>query len=300
MKSRLLHASCQNQVNIGVTRASRLGRNDAGLGLTRSVAREQLFKIATFMLGVIMSTAIIAADDPSNDPEVQKTLKAMHNASTWFHPDLYGLTQGMQDYARRQYGAALKHFEFGALYADKLSQLCIGLMQLNGEGGQKDLVSAYAWIDLAAERGYPDFVATRDEVAKTMTTDQLDQARQLRAKLGERYGDGVAKPRIALQLRQRIMSITGSHTGFDSGVMQIAQGLCGPALVVGGRVVSQIGSGGANDFLAKENWKPDLYFAARDREWMPQVTVGPVTSAGAAESRQKGSDNVEDVDPVEH
>jgi len=37
-----------------------------------------------------------------------------------------------------------------------------------------------------------------------------------------------------------------------------------------------------NDFLAKENWIPEKYFAARDREWLPQVTVGPLTNAGEA------------------
>jgi hypothetical protein len=257
-------------------------------------------RISAFLLGVLAITGVVAADDPSNDTEVQKTLKAMHNASTWFHPDLYGLTQGMQEYARQHYATAVKQYEIGALYADKLSQLCIGLMHLNGEGGAKDPVAAYAWIDLAAERGYPKFVTTRDEVAKTLTADQLDQAKRLRATLGERYGDAVAKPRMAVQLRQGMMNITGSHTGFDSGVIQLSDVPCGPALVIGGRAVPQIGCGGTNDFLAKENWKPDLYFAARDREWMPQVTVGPVTDAGDGTSQGDAAKQSSDDDSSKH
>jgi hypothetical protein len=247
-------------------------------------------RIAAFLIGALSCLGAIAADDASNDSEVQKTLKAMHNASTWFHPDLYGLTQGMHEYARQHYAAALKLYEVGALHADKLSQLCIGLMHLNGEGTEKDPVAAYAWIDIAAERGYPQFVATRDDVAKTLTADQLDQAKRLRTKLGERYGDAVAKPRMALQLKLGMMNFTGSRTGFDSGVTQISEVPCGPALVIGGRAVPQIGCGGMNDFLAKDNWKPELYFAARDREWMPQVTVGPVTDAATSGVDKKSDD----------
>ena len=195
---------------------------------------------------------------------------------------LYGMTQGMQAYAKHDYAAALKHFESGALYADKLSQLSLGLMYLNGEGVSKDPITAYAWIDLAAERGYPQFVATRSELGKAMSTDQLERAAKLRSKLAQRYADAVAKPRMAVQLHQGLMNITGSHTGFDSGVVQISEVPCGPALIMGGRVVPQIGCGGMNDFLAKENWIPEKYFAARDREWLPQVTVGPLTNAGEA------------------
>jgi hypothetical protein len=254
---------------------------------------EAMNRVSAFVIGALTLAGAIAADDPSADPEVQKTLKAMHNASTWFHPDLFGLTQGMQEYSRQHYAAALKLYEVGALYADKLSQLCIWLMHLNGESGEKDPVAAYAWIDLAAERGYPQFVATRDDVAKSLTADQLHQAKRLRAKLGERYGDAVAKPRMALQLKLGMMNFTGSRTGFDSGVTQISEVPCGPALVIGGRAAPQIGCGGMNDFLAKDNWKPDVYFAARDREWMPQVTVGPMTDAGAATSgAEKNSGDV--------
>ena len=231
-----------------------------------------------------------AGEHPPNDPDVQKTLKAMHNASTWFHPDLYGMTQGMLAYAHHHYAQAMKDFKYGALYADKLSQLSLGLMYMNGQGTAKDPVTAYAWLDLAAERGYPKFVATRDDLAKTLSADQLARAKRLRAKLAQRYGDAVAKHRMAVQLRQGMMNITGSHTGFDSGVIQLSAVRCGPQLIIGGRAVPQIGCGGMNDFRRKDNWQPKLYFAARDREWMAQVTVGPLTDAGSAKSNNKAKE----------
>lgn len=256
-------------------RAAAFQESSTGIGLRQAAGVLLLFAVMPFC-------STFAASDPTSDPEVQKTLQAMHNASTWFHPDLYGMTQGMQDYAAHRYADALKHFEYGALYADKLSQLCLGLMYLNGEGARKDPATAYAWLVLAAERGYPQFVATRDDVAKELNVLQRERAKKIYENLEKRYGDGVAKHRMAVQLRQGMMNFTGSRTGYDSGVVQISQVRCGPQLVIGGRVVPQIGCGAMNDFLAKENWEPKQYFAARDREWIPTVTVGPLESAGSA------------------
>lgn len=234
---------------------------------------------ATLIASALVPAAY-ASDDPLDDPGVQKTLRAMANTSTWFHPDLFGMTVGMRRYAHKDYAGALKYFEIGSYYADKLSQLSTGLMYMNGEGVKKDPVTAYAWIDLAAERDYPDFVATRDGLKAELTPEQLAQAMQVRGKLAERYADAIAKPRLAVQLRQGQMQLTGSRTGFDSGVSHLStKSNCGPALVVGGRSVAQAGCGG-DDIYAKDNWDPDLYFAKRDREWKATVTVGAVEEQG--------------------
>lgn len=236
------------------------------------------------LLALAGSASWAAGEDggTSSEPEqVAQTLEAMKSASTWGHPDLFGMTVGMRRYADHQYRAALHYFEIGARYADKLSQLSIGLMHLNGEGTPKNPALAYAWLDLAAERGYPSFVATRDGLKVRLTPAQLTEAMALRAALAERYADAVAKPRMALELRWGQMQITGSHTGFDSGVGQVTGIHCGPALIIGGRAAPQMGCGAFNPFLQKENWQPSLYFATRDREWMPNVKVGaPETRTG--------------------
>lgn len=229
-----------------------------------------------------LTSAVHAAEDPMDDPDVQKTLRAMANASTWYHPDLFGMTTGMRRYAHKDYAGALKYFEIGAYYADKLSQLSTGLMYMNGEGVKKDPVTAYAWLDLAAERDYPDFIATRDSVKAQLTPEQLAQAGELRRALGERYGDAAAKPRMVQQLRLGQMQMTGSRTGFDAGVRHMrTKDDCGPSLVVGGRAVAQAGCGG-EDIYAKDNWDPQQYFARRDREWKATVTVGAVEEQGKA------------------
>jgi hypothetical protein len=235
------------------------------------------------MLGMalILTTTVVAhaEDDPLKDPSVQKTLRAMADASTWYHPDQFGEFAGLRYYAHRQYKDAMKYFEIGAYYADKLSQLSIGLMYMNGEGVTKDPVKAYAWLSLAAERDYPDFVATRDRLKATLTPQQLHKADEQRKTMDGRYADAVAKPRMVTQLRQGQMQLTGSRTGFDSGVSQLQnKPTCGPSVVVGGNETPNAGCGGAASLYAKSRWEPKEYFASRDAEWKATVSVGAIES----------------------
>lgn len=217
-----------------------------------------------------------AESDPLNDPSVQKTLRAMKDASTWYHPDQFGQFAGMRHYAHHEYKDALKYFEVGAFYADKMSQLSIGLMHLNGEGTNKDPIAAYAWLDIAAERDYPDFVATRDRVKSELTADQMQKAVALRAELAEKYADAVAKPRMAKQLKLGQMQLTGSRTGFDYGVSQLStKPDCAPSVVVGGQETPSAGCG-FSTMNTKARWDPDQYFASRDAEYKATVSVGAV------------------------
>ena len=227
---------------------------------------------------LLASTAVAQAedDDPLNDPSVQKTLHAMADASTWYHPDQFGEFTGMRYYAHHKYKSAMKYFEIGAYYADKLSQLSIGLMYMNGEGVAKDPVMAYAWLGIAAERDYPDFVATRDQLKAKLTPEQLEKGEAARQKLAERYADAVAKPRMVQQLHLGQMQLTGSRTGFDSGVSQIStKPTCGPSVIVGGEETPNAGCGGAS-LYSKSRWEPKQYFAQRDAEWKAQVSVGAI------------------------
>jgi len=245
-------------------------------------------KLWAVLMLLAMAGVTHAEDDPMNDPGVQKLLRATANASTWYHPDLFGEFAGTRYYVHHKYQDALKYFEIGALYADKLSQLCIGLMYMNGEGTKKDPITAYAWLDLAAERNYPDFVATRDRVKASLTAEQLAQATLVRKTLAERYADAVAKPRMAGQLRLGQMQMTGSHTGFNSGIEHVnlagssssAQN-CAETPMVGGHAVPQAGCG-SESIYDNERWEPNLYFASRDREYKATVTVGAVEEQGKA------------------
>lgn len=238
---------------------------------------------------LVSSIAHAADKDPLNDPDVQKTLLAMKDANTWYHPDLFGEFAGMRRYAHHDYEGALKYFKIGAYYSDKLSALSVGLMYLNGEGVAKDPVTAYAWLSIAAERGYPDFVATRDNVKASLTSEQLQQAQNVLADLENEYGDKVAKHRLVVQLKQGQMKITGSHTGFDSGISQLStsSNCGGGSIEVGGEALAKAGCGSGGSMFAKWRWDPKTYFAVRDSRWKATVSVGGIQDAGAAAAADK-------------
>jgi hypothetical protein len=173
--------------------------------------------IAAAVVAAMTMTGLAHASE-RDDPAVQKKLRAMANADTDWHPDLAGEFNGMRAYAHGRYVEAMSQFLSAAYYADKLSQLSIGLMYLNGEGVAKDPVTAYAWLDLAAERGFENFVATRDRVKDTLDAAQIQQGDVLRTTLAKTYADAVAKPRLVVQLHQGQMTFTGSRTGFNAGI----------------------------------------------------------------------------------
>src|SRR3546814_15907062 len=67
------------------------------------------------------------------------------------------------------YRAARKSYRRSAAYADKAAQAHYALMLWTGQGGGKDRGLALAWMELAAERQYPKFVALRDRFREQVT-----------------------------------------------------------------------------------------------------------------------------------
>lgn len=225
-----------------------------------------------------------------HDAASQKMLAAMARTPTAGHPDLYGEFNGMQRLAAGHYQAAMKYFLIGARFADKLSQLSIGLMYLNGHGVKKDPVTAFAWIAIAAERKYPSFLATRNAVWAKLDASQRAQAKLLIDKLYPEYGDLTAKPRMAKRLRWSRTQLTGSYLGGQIGPMaSLTPGqLTGtsPPPACGADTIDGLPMTGCGN-IAKATWywNPKDYFKARDATWTGTVTVGQVqTSATPAKS----------------
>jgi enhanced entry protein LpnE len=55
-----------------------------------------------------------------------------------------------------------------------------GIGYWKGRGVKADPIAAYMWFDLcSAEPGFDNAAVYRDEVAKTMTPEQVNQARQM-------------------------------------------------------------------------------------------------------------------------
>ena len=248
---------------------------------TSPIATSQPAPISSAAAPVVPSEPVVARPKP--DATVERVLTAMHNASTWGHPDLFGEFTGMRLFSQGHYQSAMKYFKYGARYADKLSQLSIGLMYENGRGVDKDPVTACAWLAMAAERKYPSFIATRNQVCEALTPAQHNQAVAVLDKLMPVYGDKVAKKRMAHALELAKMQSTGSRLGYDSGVTSVGvnQNCGGPTVTTAGVPVPMAGCS-SNNFWSSERWDPEQYFRMRDARWRGVVTVGSLEKQSQA------------------
>lgn len=60
------------------------------------------------------------------------------------------------------------------------AQMALGHLYMRGEAGvRKDVVFAFLWYGIAANRGFQDAIRAREAVAKEMTKSQLDEGQRL-------------------------------------------------------------------------------------------------------------------------
>lgn len=77
-----------------------------------------------------------------------------------------------------------KSFEWYLKVAQKgdvKAQHNIGWMFMEGKGAKKDKVLAYKWINIAASQGVLNSIQVRDELAKSMTSAQIEKAKKMSA-----------------------------------------------------------------------------------------------------------------------
>ena len=180
--------------------------------------RRAIHLFLSFATLATLAGSAAASDDPGKSTD--EVLAAMDRTSTYGHPDEFHEFAGMHCYMARNYQCAMTHFLQAARYADKLSQLSIGLMYLNGEGVSRDPVAAYAWVAVAAERNYPQFLATRDRIWAGLDATQRAGAKAMVDQLYSEYGDATAKPRMAKVLRRVASHMTGSLLGFGASSIE--------------------------------------------------------------------------------
>ena len=183
------------------------------------------------------------------------------------HPDMYWHALGQRALKRNRLGEAFSDFRRSARYADKASQAVVAAMLWNGWGVAKDRPLAYAWSDLAAERGYTDLLAQREKYWSELSPGEQAQAIEVGKKVYAEFGDDVAKPRMNVELQRVTDDITGSHLGhvgtlsasksfdeFKNDVNHHTQGYQGSAT-------------DGSIFFADRYWKPALYWKWRDEQW---------------------------------
>lgn len=136
------------------------------------------------------------------------------------HPDLDFRLQGQRDYELRRYPEALAAFRESARFADKLSQAMVAEMHWRGLGVPVDRATAYAWMDLAAERGFLTFLGKREHYWKNLSEPERERALAIGELVHAEFGDELALKRIALRLRRGKSGSVGRTT---EGVVAVAR-----------------------------------------------------------------------------
>ncbi len=79
----------------------------------------------------------------------------------------------------KDYEEAVAQYIKAAEKGNALAQSKLALMYFNGRGGPKNLVYAHMWWEIASSGGHKSASRNRDSVAKTLTANQLAEAKRL-------------------------------------------------------------------------------------------------------------------------
>lgn len=93
-------------------------------------------------------------------------------------------------YGAGHYDDAFAMFRRTACAGDKQSQSALGRMYMLGQGVQRDDLTGYAWLKLAAEIIYPKYQSVVRALEESMTPEQRTVADSRVAVLKERYSLG--------------------------------------------------------------------------------------------------------------
>jgi uncharacterized protein len=170
---------------------------------------------------------------------------------------------------------AARMFRLAARYADKYSQHRLSMLYWHGVGVARDPVEAYVWADLAAERGYPQFLAIRERMWDGLTPAQQAAVPARGDAVYREFGDPVAKRRFADALAQAKRKVTGSRTGF---VGTLAVG----TMPKNGLLPNLFENAAVASIYKPERIDPERYWTIEDRVWKDvTVTVGDLESSSS-------------------
>ncbi len=162
--------------------------------------------------------------------------------------------------ASGDWGDAARHFRIAARHADKYSQHRLSMLYWHGVGVATDRVEAYIWADLAAERGYPQFLAIREKMWAELTPQQQADVPTRGGRFFDEYADVAAKPRVERAIAQGKRQMTGSRTGFDAGLIISS---IGP----GNQLFGSVGGVNLKTMYDASRTDPKKYWAFEDMVW---------------------------------
>ena len=74
---------------------------------------------------------------------------------------------------------AISYYKYAASQGHTPSQYALGVLYANGgDGIQRNVLTAYAWMSLAATAGLPDAIQAQRQLEENMTLSELDKARR--------------------------------------------------------------------------------------------------------------------------
>lgn len=229
---------------------------------------QRLWLLALLPIATATATALAADKKASPPPDPTADPLMVTAGFLTHHPDMKYRLLGMEAYKRQEYEDAMRFFRRASFYADKPSQGMVAEMLWNGQGAAQDRVLAYAWMDLAAERGYAGFLGLRERYWNALDESERQRAVSEGQAIYAKFGDAAAKPRYETQLRRGRMQITGSRTGFAGNVQIIVPGPGGEQTIDGSK------------FYDPRYWDAKKYWAYTDQVWakprIGRVSVGEV------------------------
>lgn len=238
--------------------------------------------LAAMMASPLAWSAEPAKKAPPKDPTEDAIM--MSGGFLSGHPDLRYRLNGQWEYQQGKYEDAFSFFKRGAYYGDKPSQGMVAEMMWTAKGVPLDRPQAYAWMDLAAERGYDGFIKLREHYWASLNEEERKQAVEVGQDIYAKYGDAAAEQRLATAIRREQAKQAGSRTGFAGNLKIYVPGPGGSYMQIDG-----------TQFYDKKYWDPKQYRAMQDEIWMKPMT-GTV-SVGEAQEVKDGKSRVPETAP---
>lgn len=261
-----------------------------------------LCSLCIAMLAAAPGWSMAQTSDPAAHPDDLKQLGVLEQALAEpgvieHHSDLYFRTLGADAYKAGDKERALEMFTSAARYGDKPSEAMVATMYWNGEGTAVDRPRAYAWMDLAADRGYHDLLIQRELYWNRLSASERDEAIRIGKDVYDKYSDELGRQHLAIELSRVALQATGSHTGFvGNGVVTRSLGGAGTAFV--GSVRGYLNDNNIlqlTQYYSNAVWSADDYLHLKDLQWRfkgpleGNVEVGaPLQFSPTPESQPRG------------
>jgi len=112
-------------------------------------------------------------------------------------PALADFDTASDTYHNKDYTAAYKEFKQLAELGNKRAQFNLAVMHLRGDGIEKDLTEAFAWLTLAQDQGNPKYAKSLTKATNKLSAEQLLIAEKKAQLLLERFGSDVISIKLA-------------------------------------------------------------------------------------------------------